>query len=95
MFQKSSQIVDQKSGYRGVTKNGDKWQVIHAQNCKKIYLGSFSDKMTAAMFSDIWEIQNKGLKAQTNFKFRVNEVLAILSIRNVSKISKKNKCVRR
>ena len=78
-----------------MTKNGDKWQAIHSHNCKKIYLGSFSDKMTAAMISDIWEIQNKGIKAQTNFRFKVEEVLAILNIRNISKISKKNYGVRR
>ena len=68
---------------------------MHALNGKKIYLGSFTDKVTAAMFSDIWEIQNKGLKAQTNFKYKVNEVLTILNLRNISKTSKKIKSVRR
>lgn len=43
------------------------------------------------MFSDIWEIQNCGLKAQTNFNFTANEVLFILKLKNISKVNEKNK----
>ena len=55
------------SKYRGVSKNGNKWQVIMMINNKKYYKGSYISEEFAARVYDILSIKNRGIKARTNF----------------------------
>lgn len=55
------------SKYRGVSKNGNKWQVLIMKNNKKYYKGSYLSEEIAARIYDIMAIKNFGIKARTNF----------------------------
>ena len=55
------------SKYRGVYKNGNKWQVLIMINNKKSYIGSYLSEELAARVYDILSIKNRGIKARTNF----------------------------
>ena len=55
------------SKYRGVSKNGNKWQVLIMINNKKYYKGSYLSEEIAARIYDIMAIKNFGIKARTNF----------------------------
>jgi len=55
------------SKYRGVSKNGKKWQVLIRINNKNSYIGSFLSEEMAARVYDILAIKNRGIKARTNF----------------------------
>ena len=67
----NSSIIDKKiirrSGYRGVSKNGSKWQVSLMKNKMKCYLGNFQSEKIAAKIYDFFEIQLRANKAITNF----------------------------
>ena len=57
------------SKYRGVSKNGNQWQVLFMNHNKKSYVGSYSSEEVAAQIYDILEIKKRGIKARTNFKY--------------------------
>ena len=62
------------SRFRGVSKNGRKWQVQLLGNLRKRYIGSISSENAAAHIYDQYAIMTHGLKAKTNFSYRKNEV---------------------
>lgn len=55
------------SKYRGVSKNGNKWQVLIMINNKKYYKGSYLSEEIAARIYDFMAIKFFGMKARTNF----------------------------
>ena len=74
---KKSTGINRSSKFRGVSLNGEKFQVI-TYNSKKIdYLGSFHDEKLAAVIFDIWQIQMYDLKGKTNFQYTKSMVMAI------------------
>ena len=71
------------SKYRGVSKNGNQWQVLIMINKKKRYIGNYKTEEEAASSYDIVAIQNHGNKAKTNFYYSPD---AILKIKKMKKI---------
>ena len=67
------------SRYRGVSRNGNQWQVLIMVNKKKRYVGSYSNEEEAARAYDKVALQNHGAKAKTNFDYTEEEVQKILS----------------
>eukprot|EP00743_Colponemidia_sp_Colp-15_P005495 GILK01005909.1.p1 GENE.GILK01005909.1~~GILK01005909.1.p1 ORF type:complete len:274 (-),score=38.93 GILK01005909.1:217-1038(-) len=67
------------SKYRGVSRNGNQWQVLIMVDKKKRYIGSFASEMEAAKAYDRAALQNHGLKAKTNFEYTEDELNKILS----------------
>ena len=67
------------SKYRGVSRNGNQWQVLIMVNKKKRYVGSFSKEEDAAHSYDKVALQNHGSKAKTNFDYTKKEVEEILA----------------
>jgi hypothetical protein len=65
---------NRSSKYRGVSKNGSKWQVLMMINNKKCYLGSYISEDLAARIYDIQEIKTWGIKARTNFVYNDNQI---------------------
>ena len=57
------------SKFRGVSRNGNQWQVLIMSNNKKYYLGSYRSEEFAAKVYDIFAIKMKGIKARTNFTY--------------------------
>ena len=68
-----------RSKYRGVSKNGNSWQVLIMVKKKKKYLGSFSNEEEAARVYDKFALQNHGIKAKTNYDYTKEEVEKILN----------------
>jgi len=66
------------SRYRGVSKNGNKWQVLVMGNQKKQYSGSIRDETTAARLYDKFAIKNLGLRAKTNFDYKRQDLIRII-----------------
>lgn len=62
------------SKYRGVSKNGNKWQVYMMINKKNKYFGTFDSEEIAAQIYDILSIKNRGLKAKTNYKYNAKQI---------------------
>ena len=62
-------INNTSSKYRGVSRNGNKWQVLSMVNYKKYYLGSYISEELAARIYDIHAIKMRGIKARTNFQY--------------------------
>ena len=62
------------SKYRGVSKNGNQWQVLIMINKKKRYIGN--------SFYDIVAIQNHGNKAKTNFYYTPQQIERIKIMKN-------------
>ena len=62
------------SKYRGVSKNGNQWQVLIMINKKKRYIGNYKNEEEAASSYDIVAIQNHGNKAKTNFYYTPEEI---------------------
>ena len=75
-FQKINFIVGKKrsSKYRGVSKNGIKWQVLIMINNKKYYLGNYDSEDLAARVYDIHALKSWGIKARTNFVYDDNQI---------------------
>lgn len=94
IFKQNKFIVKNKtsSKYRGVSKNGNKWQVLIMNNNKKCYLGSYLSEEMAARVYDIFAIKNRGIKARTNFiynniqKKKINESKINIKSDNISDI---------
>ena len=57
------------SKFRGVSRNGNKWQALIMKDNKKYYLGSYHSEESAARVYDIFEIKMRGNKARTNFPY--------------------------
>ena len=66
-----------RSKYRGVSKNGNKWQVLIMVNNKKCYLGSYPSEELAARVYDIYAIKSYGNKARTNFVYNYYQLKKI------------------
>ena len=67
------------SKYRGVSKNGNQWQVLIMFRNSKSYIGTYSSEELAARVYDISAIKNKGVKAITNFNYSPKQINNILS----------------
>ena len=70
------------SKYRGVSKNGNQWQVLIMINKKKRYIGNYKNEEEAASFYDIVAIQNHGNKAKTNFYYTPQQIERIKIMKN-------------
>ena len=66
------------SKFRGVSKNGNQWQVLIMVKKKKRYLGSFQSEEEAARTYDKVALQNHGHKAKTNYDYTKEEIDNIL-----------------
>ena len=66
------------SRFRGVSKNGNQWQVLIMVRKKKRYLGSFSNEEEAARAYDKVALQNHGNKAKTNYDYSKEEIEKII-----------------
>ncbi len=88
---KTKKDLHRSSTFRGVSKNGKKWQVIIMINGKKCYIGSFSNEKDAAKAYDIAAIQNRRNKhVLTNFFYSEEEINSILEQPNIYEIRKKD-----
>lgn len=67
------------SRYRGVSRNGNQWQVLIMVCKKKRYVGSYSNEEEAARAYDKAALQNHGARAKTNFDYVEEELRDILS----------------
>ena len=65
------------SRYRGVSKNGSKWQVYSCSKNIREYIGTYKTQEIAARIYDIISIKNKGIKAKTNFKYDLHKIQKI------------------
>jgi len=54
----------------------------------KVYFGTVDNILMAAILYDIISIQNKGLKAKTNFMYKKLELFAILSLGSLMAVKK-------
>ena len=64
--------------YRGVSRNGNQYQISIAFDEQKFYLGSLQDIELAGLISDIVIIQAKGIESKLNFELKRCDLLAIL-----------------
>ena len=81
-FQKSKKIIfidvgRRRSKYRGVSKNGNQWQVLIMINKSKSYVGTYTTEDFAARVYDILAIKNRGDKAKTNFIYSESQIRKI------------------
>ena len=67
------------SKYRGVSKNGNQWQVLIMLHKRKSYIGTYSTEEMAARIYDILSIRNRGVKAKTNFLYNEKQIKKIRS----------------
>lgn len=78
---KPKEIIFEKkrrsSRYRGVSKNGSKWQVIISSKYNKGYIGNYETQEIAARVYDIISIKNKGIKARTNYEYNIHQIQKI------------------
>ena len=65
------------SRYRGVSKNGNQWQVLMMINKSKSYIGSYPSEELAARIYDILALKNRGIKARTNFIYNSKQIKKI------------------
>ena len=70
------------SKHRGVSKNGNQWQVLIMINKKKRYIGNYKNEEEAASSYDIVAIQNHGNKAKTNFYYTPEQIDKIKKMKN-------------
>ena len=82
------------SKFRGVSRNGNQYQVLIMINKKKIYIGSYPVEEDAARIYDILTLKFRGIKAKTNYYYNYEQIKKIqaLDIKNIFQIiSKLNK----
>lgn len=72
-------VGKRSSKYRGVSKNGNQWQVLIMINKSKTYIGTYPSENIAARIYDIIAIKNRGIKARTNFVYSKNQLNKICS----------------
>lgn len=77
--------------YRGVSKNGKKWQVSIMKHNKNYYLGNYISEENAAKIYDIFNIKLRGKKAVTNFLYDDEQIEAIKKMNTNYCFNKKNK----
>ena len=65
------------SRFRGVSKNGNQWQVLMMHKKGKSYIGSYSSEEYAARIYDFLVIKYRGVKARTNFKYTFEQIKKI------------------
>ena len=81
-----------KSLYRGVSKNGKKWQTIVSSKYFKGYIGTYPTEELAARVYDLVSIKNSGIKAKTNFQYnsqqiqKINEAIIDFKAKNIEEI---------
>ena len=68
---------NRNSIYRGVSKNGNKWQTIICFKKKVEYIGLYNTQEIAARVYDFISIKNRGIKAKTNFKYDIHQIKKI------------------
>ena len=68
------------SRFRGVSKNGNQWQVLMMINKNKSYIGSYPSEEFAARIYDILALKNRGMKARTNFIYNSKQIKNICEI---------------
>ena len=68
------------SKYRGVSKNGNQWQVLIMLDKNKSYIRSYSSEYIAARIYDILAIKKKGYKARTNFIYDSEQINKIIKM---------------
>lgn len=80
---KKTEIKDgkkaRKSLYRGVSKNGSKWQTIIHYKKGKGYIGMYPSEELAARVYDIIALKNRGIHAKTNFIYNLHQINNIIS----------------
>lgn len=74
------------SRYRGVSRNGNQWQVLIMVSKKKRYVGSYSNEIEAARAYDRAALQNHGSKAKTNFDYSHHDIKVIIEEPPILKI---------
>jgi len=57
------------SKFRGISRNGRKWQVQSLGHYSKRYIGSIGSELQAAKIYDVNSIISGGLSAKTNFTY--------------------------
>ena len=62
------------SRYRGVSKNGNQWQVLMMIKKNKSYIGSYPSEELAARIYDVLALKNRGVKARTNFQYTSKQI---------------------
>ena len=67
------------SKYRGVSRNGNQWQVLIMTNKSKSYVGSYPTEDLAARIYDIVSLKNHGTKAKTNFCYSEGEIQQLIT----------------
>ena len=70
------------SRFRGVSKNGNQWQVVMMHQKDKSYGGCYSSEENAARIYDILAIKKRGIKAKTNFVYNISQ-MEIISKMNI------------
>jgi len=65
---------ERSSRYRGVSKNGNQWQVLIMINKSKYYIGSYPSEEIAARIYNVLSLKNRGVKARTNFKYNSRQI---------------------
>ena len=63
--------------YRGVSKNGNKWQVIVHSKYFKGYIGMYKTQEIAGRIYDFISIKKNGIKAKTNFQYNLHQIQKI------------------
>lgn len=69
--------TERNSRYRGVSKNGNHWQVLFTNKTKKSYISSYTSEEVAARIYDILDIKKRGIKARTNFEYNISKINSI------------------
>lgn len=68
---------NRKSKYKGVSKNGNKWQVLIMLEGKRKYVGSYQTEDEAARAYDMYYLKNIGNKRKLNFTYSSEEIDSI------------------